>query len=246
MGASNATAAGNAAALNQGNSNSNGTLSVKIAGSVESTASIVLQTNMKDSDGTNVFAGQKNASNALGYVGPSDYSITSFPFKIKRCDQVVLLPVKRMTDFNDYCKTSEAFFTMSVYMVNLFESKDSNKLLESITLDKLTNVPTQIVGAPNCLDFKGTNGKRMGICFSNEVEVKNIIYGFKDFMKCRLGDNLKDLSMDDMDRVLKLSCMGRKLPKFTRKMLDAGLFPSDDKNSGNEKLVKLFILFYLA
>ncbi len=161
------------------------------------------------SDGTNVFQGQSNSSNALGHVGPNNFSISQAPYVVKSCDQVLLIPVQRIVDFNDYCKKQDGFFTMSVYMVNLFEAKDSNKLLESITLDKITTVPRTLAGAPGCIDFLSGN-KRIAVCLKGDELVQQVIQAYQSFLRCRMGDNLKVMSMQEMMKVVMMSACGAK------------------------------------
>lgn len=177
-------------------------------------------------EGSNVFVGHRNSSNALGYVGPHNFSITAFPIKVRRCDQIILLSVNRITEWNDYCKKSKGFFTMSVYMVNMFENKDGGKLVESISLDK-ASMPMVVPGAPNCIHFDGPNLKRIGTCFDTKDQVDDILGAYKDFLRCRMGDNLKGLSMTVMDRLLKLACTGKKLTESVKKDLMIGLLKGD-------------------
>lgn len=161
-------------------------------------------------DGTGVFKGQTNSSNALGHVGPTNFSISQAPYKVKSCDQVLLIPVKRIMDFNDYCQKQDGFFTMSIYMVNLFEAKDSNKLVESITMDKLNNVPRALAGAPGCIDFRGDT-KRIAVCLDSPDMVDQLIQAYMDFMRCRMGDNLKQLSWEEMMKHIMSHCKGQNV-----------------------------------
>ena len=74
--------------------------------------------------GTNVFEGKINATDAVGKVGFTNYSIYKPPYKVKRCDQILLLPGKKL-DPSDYCLKEDAFMTMSIYMMNFFLKKRS-------------------------------------------------------------------------------------------------------------------------
>lgn len=92
-------------------------------------------------------------------------------------------------------------------MVNLFEAKDSNKLVESITMDKLTSIPSALAGAPGCIDFRGST-KRISVCVDNQDMVDQLIQAYMDFMRCRMGDNLKKLSWEEMMRIIMSKCKG--------------------------------------
>jgi hypothetical protein len=93
-------------------------------------------------------------------------------------------------------------------MINLFEAQDSNKLVESITTDKLTNLPSALPGAPGCINFQGAD-KRIAVCVKDDAMVQELIKAFMDFMRCRAGDSLKELSWDEMRKILLASCVGK-------------------------------------
>jgi hypothetical protein len=154
-------------------------------------------------------------------VGTVNYSISEPPYLVKSCDQVLLIPAKRIYDFNDYCKKSDGFLTVSVYMVNLFEAKDSNKLVESITLDKMTQMPQVLSGAPGCIDFQGGD-KRIAACFDYPESVTEVIQAYQDFLRCRMGDNLKQLSWNDIRNIIMSSCMGQSTTYNATSFLAAG------------------------
>jgi hypothetical protein len=86
-------------------------------------------------------------------------------------------------------------------MVNLFTSKDSNKLIESITIDRLTTVPKLLGGAPGCVDFQASN-KRISVCVKGKEQAEEIIDAFRSFMRCRMGDNLRPLTTQQMWKIL--------------------------------------------
>lgn len=157
--------------------------------------------------GTFVFQGQKNSTNALGYIGATNLSISQQPYIIKRCDQVLLIPGQRILSFDDYCQKQDAFFTMSIYMVNVFDGQDPSKLLQSITMDKITHMPTHLAGSPGCIDFQGES-KRMAMCFKNAEMVDELIEAHQAFMRCRKGDNLKGFDIQNILHVLE-KCMGQ-------------------------------------
>jgi len=169
--------------------------------------------------GTGVFNGQTNSSNALGYVGPTNYAISVPPYKIKRCDQVLLIPGQRITDMTDYCKKTDAFMTMSVYLINLFDAKDPTKLIESISVDRLNNVPVPLAGSPGCIDFQGKD-RRIAFCLKNDDLVQQLIEAFGDLMRCRMGDNLHQLSMNEIRDFILNGCKGDKSKFDFNKFLD--------------------------
>ena len=147
-------------------------------------------------------------TNAAGFFSNST-RIVGTPYKITTCDQVVEIDAERITDYKDYSKKEKAFFTMSIYMVNMFGSKDSNTMKESISLDNFINTPSVLQGSVSCVDFFGMHDKRFSICLPDKETAKNVIDTFNLFLKCRLGDNLKNQpDAKTMKNILKASCLG--------------------------------------
>ncbi len=141
----------------------------------------------------------------MGRVGPANYSITAPPYDVKSCDQIILVQGKMIKNFTDYCEKSDAFFTMSVYMVNVFSSEEPDKLIESITLDRLVSVPGHLQGAPNCINFQAAT-KRLAVCFDSAETVNQLLKAYKDYLRCRMGDNLQGFSIDVMWKLMRDSC----------------------------------------
>lgn len=149
------------------------------------------------SKSTNVFTASKlNSTDAAGLVGTFNFSITQPPYKVERCDQVLLLKGKRL-NLTDYCVKSEGFMTLSIYMANLFESEDSNKLVESIPMDQITTVPTGLSGTLTCLKFSGKT-KSFGFCYETVDILKQVIEAFEYFHRCRTN------GIPDVPNVLKI------------------------------------------
>jgi hypothetical protein len=142
--------------------------------------------NQTGAEGTNIFNGKLNSSDAAGLVGPTNFSISSPPYVVKRCDQVLLLPGKKL-NLKDYCTKEDAFMTLSIYMANLFLTKDSNKLIESIPMDQMTTIPSPIPGAPGCTTFS-SRFKSWAFCYESEAILGQVIEAYKEFMTCRKGN----------------------------------------------------------
>jgi hypothetical protein len=135
--------------------------------------------------GTNVFEGKINATDAVGMVGFTNYSVFRPPYKVKRCDQILLLPGKKL-DMKDYCIKEDAFMTMSIYMVNFFLKKNPDKLLESFPMDQITTAPSQLPGAPGCTMWI-TKYRSFPYCYASEEILEQVIQAYYDFMNCRKG-----------------------------------------------------------
>ena len=95
---------------------------------------------------------------------------------------------------------------MSVYLINSFQSKDPTKLVDSISMDKSTNLPVILEGAPGCVDFKSPRD-RISACFANNGQAQEVIDAYMDFMACRRGDSLKKRKEPkDIKHLMKEHC----------------------------------------
>ena len=149
------------------------------------------------SKSTQVFtAAKQNSTDAAGLVGTLNFSITHPPYKVERCDQVLLLKGKKL-NLTDYCVKSDAFMTLSIYMANLFEDEDSNKLLESVPLDQITVFPTALSGTLTCTQFSGKT-KSFAFCYETVDILKQVIEAYEYFYRCRTN------GMPDVPNILKL------------------------------------------
>lgn len=137
--------------------------------------------------GTDVFVGKTNASNAVGLVGSSVYTIAAAPYKIKTCDQVLQIPGTTL-DLEDYAEANRkpAFMTLSIYFANFFNVKNSSALVQSMDTQMLTNQLTEIPGAPGCTFFK-TQKKEYAFCFASEEIRKQIHDAAIKFMNCKMN-----------------------------------------------------------
>jgi hypothetical protein len=157
---------------------------------------------------TNGTATNGTAGNASTGNGTVSKIVTTAPFTISSCDQVIQIETQKLTDLDDFTKKSPAFYTISAFMMNLFEKKDTATLLQSTTLDRMVEMPTIIQGSVSCLEFKENTGKSLYMCLPNKDNANQMIKAFGQLMKCRMGDNLKDAPASTIKNVLKASCLG--------------------------------------
>ncbi len=184
--------------------------------------------------GTKVLDGKNNATNAVGMVGPSNYSLTAFPYKVKACDQIILVKGEMIKNFTNYCQKSPSYFTMSIYMVNVFSAEQPDKLINSITLDRLSKVPSLLAGVPNCIDFQGSNS-RIAVCFDSDATVQKLLEAYNSFLRCRMGDNLQAMSTNQMWKIINDCKNGKKVkvpttvPKNFPMPSGSGVLPGMEK-----------------
>jgi hypothetical protein len=134
--------------------------------------------------------------------------VSNPPYKVISCDQVVEIEAGTLLDMNDFSKRGNAFFTLSMYMVNQFQKKDGNFLEKSITLDRIINMPEIIQGAVTCIGFFDTSDRYISICPKDKTTANQILDAFSQFMKCRMGDSLRNTPASTVDNILKNSCLG--------------------------------------
>ena len=170
-----------------------------------------------------------NTTNVVGALSTSDVVVNKSPYEITRCDQVIMLSAKRIANQDDYTSRAPAFFTMSAYLINMFESKDNNKLLESINLAHIKIIPDFLQGSKNCMRFQDSvNSRSIALCLDNQKTFEEIEKAFNNFMKCRAGGDLNEFDPVTINRVLMASCNGFKsttgakfdLPKIRSQMAD--------------------------
>lgn len=135
--------------------------------------------------GTNVFDGKINATDAVGMVGFTNYSVVRPPYKVKRCDQILLLPGKKLNP-SDYCDKDDAFMTMSIYMLNFFLKKNPNKLVESFPMYEIQAIPSALPGAPGCTMWM-TKTRSFPFCYESAEILEQVIEAYYAFLNCRKG-----------------------------------------------------------
>jgi hypothetical protein len=155
-----------------------------------------------DATKPNADATKTNPNITLGKI------VSSPPYKVMSCDQVVEIEAGTLLDLNDFTKKGNGFFTISMYMVNQFQKRDGNFLEKSITLDRIISMPKIIQGAVSCIGFFDTGDKYISICPKDINTSNQILDAFSQFMKCRMGDSLRNTPASTVDNILKNSCLG--------------------------------------
>ena len=150
-----------------------------------------------------------DTTNVLGAMTTKDVIVDKRPYDVKRCDNVIMLDAKRIPDFDDFTSRSPAFFTMSAYLINMFESKDNNKLMESIALAHIRQLPVLLKGSKDCMIFSdGVNRRNITMCVPDAGAFEEIEKAYSDFMTCRMGGDLNAFDPATINSVLTASCNG--------------------------------------
>jgi len=167
---------------------------------IASTANNAKKNNKKSND---------RATNVVGGVYGQIVQLKTSPYNVTRCDQVVMFDAQTLVEKDDYSTRKDAFFTINAYMVNMFESQDSNKLLESINISHIKEVPGELLGAINCYLFTDTiNGRSIEMCFKTRRELDDIVMAYKKLMECRFGKEVEEYDPTIVNKILALGCNG--------------------------------------
>lgn len=189
---------------------------------------------------------QNLITNTLGGLSTKDTIVDKEPYDVSRCDQVIMLNAQRIPNIEDYTSRAPAFFTLSAYMLNMFESKDNNKLLESISLSHIKQLPVQLKGSKNCMIFKDSvNHRSITMCIDSPTVFDQIEKTYSDLMTCRVGGDLKKFDPATINSILTASCNGYSktegvefdLPKIrsqiNEELTKAGFIVTDTTISGS-------------
>ena len=110
------------------------------------------------------------------------------PYTIQRCDQVVSLETEYIPDLEDYTIRKKAHATITAYHFNILESKDPNKLIQSILLTNSRIPPFEPQGAENCLMIDGGEvEKSLLVCGPSAQELQYYRTILSTFEDCRSG-----------------------------------------------------------
>jgi len=100
----------------------------------------------------------------------------------------------------------EAFFTISAYMVNVFESKDSNKFLDSIAMSHIKTIPYVLQGSKNCLYFQDSvTLRKISMCIEDVTVLEEIQKAFITLFNCRNGGKMPQPDQN-VEKYMKVLC----------------------------------------
>lgn len=165
-----------------------------------------------DSDGSKACVQDNLSTNALGAIGPLNFALTRAPYKIESCDQVIIVEGETFQDPRDYSVKVKAFFTLSIYMVNMLGASDPNTLKRHMLFNEIDVLPDEVLGAPNCLDFMDSKTlNRIVMCFKTKTQFHQIKSSYRRLMECRAGNNLSAITEDKLSVMLRAACFGKDL-----------------------------------
>lgn len=159
-------------------------------------------------------------------------TLTEWPFRISRCDQIVKFKAHYINDMGEYRGRKVGWFTLTAYYANLFEDETPDKLIRSVLLSESPMLPHHVRGTGFCILIAGGVGAHdLTICLDNAEEQDNVLEVLKSFLSCRGG------LMDTTDK-MKLTRMIANCGNHGGKFVDPRLLVSKLKKlqmRANEK-----------
>lgn len=130
--------------------------------------------------------------------------LDKFPWKVTKCNQIVMTDCEHITDLREYRNRSKAFCTLTIYDVSIFKEKDAKTLIHNVPWYQTKFMPKKLKGAKGCLVVDGGNvSADMTICFKKPEEAVAMMKVIQDFERCRTGDNLKPIPEAEKVRLQK-------------------------------------------
>ena len=130
----------------------------------------------------------KPENNTFGSMVKAHIKVLKAPWKVERCDQIVITKAKFIPDHEDFTKRSDVVITMTAYYMNLFSAKNPDKLLHSILFSDGKKMPVMQRGARGCVNVDG--GRHFHntlICGKNKKEGRQYLAAIRKFSSCRSG-----------------------------------------------------------
>jgi hypothetical protein len=110
------------------------------------------------------------------------------PWKVTRCDQIVITKRKIIPNHEDLTKRKTVVFTITAYYINLFSENNPDKLIQSILFTDSKILPKMQRGAEGCIKIDGGKfHKSMIICGDNKKEGEYLLAAIRKFHECRGG-----------------------------------------------------------
>ena len=149
--------------------------------------------------------------NSVGNEVKSNPILDKPPYTLQRCDQIVSIESEYIPDLNDYSIRENNYFTITAYHINRFSKKDINLLEQSILFGNSRNIPTEPIGAKNCLLIDGGEfEKSLLLCGKDDEEFLSLKQLLQSFDNCRAGIsigavNTKNQSKDKIPSIIELN-----------------------------------------
>ena len=148
--------------------------------------------------------------NSLGKKVNRNVALKDFPFKVSRCDQIILFPATYINDEDDFRVRNEGYVAITAHYTNLFNDKDGQKLISQVVSTQMRGEPNNLQGARGCIRVHGgKRQKNLNICTNSMNDANNLLDVYRDFARCRYGDNLAPIPAKVLKELMKLCGVSR-------------------------------------
>lgn len=131
----------------------------------------------------------KPEENTFGKMVKAHTTLKNPPWKVERCDQIVIAKRKMIPDHEDFTKRREVVITITAYYINMFAAENPDKLLHSILFTDGKKLPQMQRGARGCVRIDGgRHVHNIIICGNNKKEGHYLLKAIKKFSACRGGE----------------------------------------------------------
>lgn len=142
--------------------------------------------------------------NALGQNMKKNSILTTFPMKVKSCDQIAIFSAKYITDFGDYRLRKVGWFAINAHSASIYKDKDANQLIHHVLWANVKKTPAHLMGGRGCITIDGgSDVADISACFPVKKRAENLLRVIKDFYKCRMGDNLQPLPKNIVRKLIQ-------------------------------------------
>lgn len=165
----------------------------------------------------------KPEENTFGKFVKAHTTVNKAPWKVERCDQIVIAKRKMIPDHEDFTKRRDVVITITAYYINLFSAQNPDKLLHSILFSNSKRLPMMQRGARGCVHIDGgLHHHSIIICGNNKKEGHNLLAAIKKFSACRGGYKKPPKKTKEQYKNVMRACglnSGFKDPKALKKHL---------------------------
>lgn len=187
----------------------------------------------------------KPEENSFGKMVKSKMLLNLPPWKVERCDQIIVAERQIIPDHEDFTKRRDITFTMTAYYLNIFSAKNPDKLLHSILFSDSKKMAKTQRGARGCILVDGgLHHHAVLLCGKNKKEGLNLLAAIEKFAECRGGKKVpKKGEMEKFKKALRACGLnaGFKNPKALKKKLaELKAKLAKKKNSGLKRATGFF------
>lgn len=151
--------------------------------------------------------------NSLGFIkNRSEIEKDNIFNDLDSCDQIYSFNITYIPDMKNVTFKKQGFMTMSAYLINIFETKNNSRLINSINLHHIKDQPSVIQGSNFCMEIKSNIGDDIKSKNLNNKNIKSMKsdnkrktfnFCFEDSVKEQVVSYLKSNKKDNKETIDK-------------------------------------------